>query len=72
MNIKEIVKLLIGKLLKNKMGKSKYQKNVDWDDMSFGEASHHIGKKMTEKTHKSKKDYKRPKYKNDWETDLED
>lgn len=49
------------------MGKSKYQKNVDWDEMSFGEVSHHIGKKMTEKTHKSKKDFKRkPKY-NKWE-----
>jgi len=41
------------------MGKSKYQKKLDWDDMSYGEASHHIGKKMTEKTHKSKKDYSR-------------
>lgn len=48
-----------------------YKKKVDWDDMSFGEASHHIGKKMTEKVHKSKKEYKRPKYKN-WEKDLED
>ena len=47
--------------------KNLYQNNVDWDDMSFGETSHHIGKKMTEKIHKSKYDYKRkPKYKN-WE-----
>ena len=36
--------------------------------MTYGEASHHIGKKMTEKTHKSKKDYTRkPKHKKrDW------
>lgn len=27
--------------------------------MTHGEASHHIGKKMTERTHKSKKDYTR-------------
>jgi hypothetical protein len=38
---------------------------VDWDDMTQGEASHHIGKKMTEKVQKSKKDFKRkPKHKN--------
>jgi len=33
--------------------------------MTYGEASHHIGKKMTEKTHKSQKDYSRKtKHKN--------
>ena len=33
--------------------------------MTQGEASHHIGKKMTEKVQKSKKDFKRkPKHKN--------
>ena len=53
------------------MAKNRYKENVDWDDMTHGEAAHHIGKKMTEKVHKSKKDYKRPKYKN-WEKDLED
>ena len=48
------------------MGKSKYRNKVEWDDMTHGEASHHIGKKMTEKVHKSKKDFKRkPKY-NKW------
>jgi hypothetical protein len=44
--------------------RSKYQENLDWDDMSYGEAQHHIGKKMTEKVQKSKRDYKKPKYKN--------
>jgi hypothetical protein len=53
------------------MGKSKYQNKLDWDDMSYGEGRHHIGKKTTQKTHKSQKDYKRPKYKN-WDNDLED
>jgi hypothetical protein len=50
------------------MKKSKdYQKKVNWDDMSIGEASHHIGKKMTEKTHKLKTKFnKKPKYKKDW------
>jgi|TARA_B110000908_G_scaffold160407_1_gene203602 hypothetical protein len=33
--------------------------------MSYGEASHHIGKKTTEKVHQSQKDFKRnPKHKN--------
>jgi hypothetical protein len=49
------------------MTKSKYQKNLEWDDVSFGEARQHIGKKMTEKVLKTKKEYKRkPKY-NDWD-----
>ena len=49
------------------MGKSKYRSNVEWDDMSFGEASHHICKKTTQKTHKSKKDFKRKPKHNSWE-----
>jgi len=51
----------------NKMKKNKdYQKKVNWDDMSIGEASHHIGKKMTEKIHRPKnKIGKKPKYKKD-------
>jgi hypothetical protein len=45
--------------------KKQYQEKLDWDDMSYGEASHHIGKKTTEKVHKSQKDFKRnPKHKN--------
>tara|TARA_Y100000389_G_C17353304_1_gene459684 strand:- start:830 stop:952 length:123 start_codon:yes stop_codon:yes gene_type:complete len=35
--------------------------------MSYGEASHHIGKKTTEKVHKSNKEYSRKgKHKKDW------
>jgi len=35
--------------------------------MTYGEASHHIGRKTTEKVHKSKKDYSRKgKSKRDW------
>ena len=50
--------------------KNLYQDKLDCDDMSYGEASHHIGKKMTEKVQKSKKDYKRkPKF-NKWENYL--
>jgi len=49
------------------MGKSKYKNKVDWDDMSYGEAQHHIGKKTTQKTHKSKKDFKRKPKHNNWE-----
>ena len=41
------------------MKKKEYQTKVDWDDMTHGEASHHISKKMTEKTHKSEKGYSR-------------
>jgi len=47
--------------------KNRYQEKLDWDDMTHGEASHHIGKKMTEKTQKSKKDYSRKgKSKKNW------
>jgi len=51
-----------------------FKEKLDWDDMTYGEASHHIGKKTTEKVHKSKKDYKRkPKHKRDsydnWHSD---
>lgn len=49
------------------MGKSKYRNKVEWDDMTYGEASHHIGKKTTEKVHKSKKDFKRKPKHNKWE-----
>jgi len=50
------------------MGKSNYRKKLDWDDMSYGEAQHHNGKK----TNKTKKDFKRKsKYKNNWEDDLD-
>ena len=45
--------------------KGRYKEKLDWDDMTQGEAAHHIGKKMTEKVEKSKKDFKRkPKHKN--------
>jgi stalled ribosome alternative rescue factor ArfA len=47
------------------MKKNRFKEKVDWDNMTHGEASHHIGKKMTERTHKSKKDYTRnTKHKN--------
>jgi hypothetical protein len=37
--------------------------------MTYGEASHHIGKKTTERVHKSKKDYSRKgKNKRQWDT----
>lgn len=50
----------------SKKNKKRYKQKVDWDDMTFGEVSHHIGKKTTEKVHKSKKDFKRnPKHKKD-------
>lgn len=41
--------------------------------MTYGEASHHIGKKTTEKVHKSKKDYSRKgKSKQNWKYYSED
>lgn len=39
--------------------------NGDW---TIGEASHHIGKKTTTKTHKSEKDYNRKD--KSWKRDL--
>lgn len=59
-------------MAKTEKKKGIYQSKVDWDDMTHGEASHHIGKKMTQKVHKSKVDYDRkPKYKKKW-LDVED
>ncbi len=53
--------------MKKQKKKSQYQEKLSWDDMSYGEASHHIGKKTTERVHKSKKDYSRKgKSKKDW------
>lgn len=49
-----------------------YKQKVDWDDMSYGEAKQHIGKKTTQKVHKSQKDYSRKgKNKRNWEDDLD-
>jgi hypothetical protein len=51
--------------MKPQKKKNQYQEKLSWDDMSFGEASQHIGRKTTEKVHKSQKDYNRnPKHKN--------
>lgn len=47
--------------MKKQQKKKGYQEKLSWDDMTYGEASHHIGKKTTEKVHKSQKDYTRKK-----------
>ena len=53
--------------MKSQKKGNQYREKLDWDDMSYGEASHHIGKKMTEKIYKSTKDYSRKeKYKKSW------
>jgi hypothetical protein len=53
--------------MKPQKNKNRYQEKLDWDDMTYGEASHHIGRKTTEKVHKSKKDYSRKgKSKRNW------
>lgn len=39
--------------------KSTYQKQSTWSPMTNGELRHHIGKNMTQQTHKSKKTYSR-------------
>jgi hypothetical protein len=53
--------------MKPQKNKNRYQEKLDWDDMTYGEASHHIGRKTTEKVHKSKKDYSRKgKSKKNW------
>jgi len=55
--------------MKPQKNKNHYQEKLDWDDMTHGEASHHIGKKTTEKVHKSKKDYSRKgKSKKKWDS----
>ena len=49
--------------MKKQKRKSLHQEKLAWDDMTYGEASHHIGKKTTERVHKSQKDYNRkPKH----------
>ena len=58
---------------KKKKNKGTYQDKVNWDERSFGEISHQIGKKMTQKDHKTKLDYTRkPKYKKNWLNDSDD
>ena len=47
--------------MKKQKKKDRYQEKLNWDDMTYGEVSHHIGKKTTEKVHKSQKDYSRKK-----------
>ena len=42
--------------MKQRKKQKPYQEKLSWDDMSYGEASHHIGKKTTEKVHKSNKE----------------
>ena len=59
--------------MKKQKKKNQYQEKLTWDNMTYGEASHHIGKKTTEKTHKSKKDYSRKgKSKKNWKDYNED
>ena len=57
--------------MKQQKKQKPYQERFDSDDrMSVGELSHHIGKKMTEKVEKSKKDFKRKsKHKEKWSDD---
>ena len=52
--------------MKKQKKTNRYQEKLTWDStMSWGELTHHIGKKMTEKVVKSKKDYTRKtKHKN--------
>jgi hypothetical protein len=51
--------------MKKQNKQNRYQEKVDWDDITIGELSHEIGKKMTEKVVKSKKNYTRKqKHKN--------
>ena len=45
--------------MKKQKKQNRYQEKVDWDDITIGELSHEIGKKMTEKVVKSKKNYTR-------------
>ena len=58
--------------MKKQKKQNRYQEKVDWDDMTIGELSHHIGKKMTEKVVKSKKTYTRKtKHKNKGDCSLQ-
>ena len=42
-----------------KTSKSTWNQKVTFDNITFGQASHHIGKRMTAKTHKDKTKYTR-------------
>jgi hypothetical protein len=42
-----------------KTSKTNWDKKVGFDTITFGEAYHHIGKRMTAKTHKDKSKYSR-------------
>ena len=57
--------------MKKQKKKNRYQEKLSWDDMIVGGRSHHIGKKTTEKVHKSQKQYSRkPKHRKGWENDM--
>ncbi len=57
--------------MKKQKRKSLHQEKLSWDDMTYGEASHHIGKKTTEKVHKSQKEYSRkPKHRKGWDNEM--
>jgi len=47
--------------MKKQKKQNRYQEKVDWDNITIGELSHEIGRKMTEKVVKSKRDYTRKK-----------
>ena len=57
--------------MKNQKKQNRYQEKLSWDSTtSLGELAHQIGKKMTEKVVKSKRDYTRKKkHKNNKEED---
>ena len=59
--------------MKKQKKPSRYQERFDSDEqMSVGEITQHIGKKMTEKVQKSTKDFKRkPKHKNKHEDEYD-
>ena len=58
--------------MKKQKKQNHYQEKLSWDNMSYGEASHHIGKKTTEKVHKSNKEYSRKgKHKKNWSSEEE-
>ncbi len=58
--------------MKKQKKQNHYQEKLTWDNMSYGEASHHIGKKTTEKVHKSNKEYSRKgKHKKNWNSEEE-
>ena len=57
--------------MKKQKKKRPLSREVELDDMTYGDVlPHHIGKKTTEKVHNQKQYSRKPKHRKGWENDM--